>query len=79
MFSYVDLTKDLCYTGIGQVTGCKAVLAMNRPQLSKREGAALETLVVYWENVTELIERQEDGASKEGKPLFWEDSRRSSF
>src|SRR5205085_2291537 len=33
----------------------------------------------YWEAVTALVQRQEHGATKEGEPLMWEDSRRLVF
>lgn len=39
----------------------------------------LDALVVYWGTVSDLIQRQEHGAQKEGEALRWEDGRRVVF
>jgi hypothetical protein len=39
----------------------------------------LEALHGFWASTIDLIQRQEHGAMKEGKPLTWEDGRRVVF
>ncbi len=39
----------------------------------------LEALVVYWGTLSDLVQRQEHGAQKEGESLTWEDARRVVF
>lgn len=56
-----------------------------RSALSKREGLGerprvfLEALLAYWGTLTDLVQRQEHGAQKEGPTLQWEDARRIVF
>lgn len=51
--------------------------------LGKRAGTAetawLEALMGYWGTVSDLAQRQEHGAGKEGEELVWEDARRLVF
>lgn len=51
--------------------------------LGKRAGATevawLEALLGYWGTVSDLAQRQEHGAGKEGEELVWEDARRLVF
>jgi hypothetical protein len=37
--------------------------------------ALLDALIVYWGTMSDLVQRQEHGAQKEGEPLGWEDAR----
>jgi hypothetical protein len=39
----------------------------------------LDALVAYWRKVSDLVQRQEHGGQREGKPLVWEDARRVVF
>jgi hypothetical protein len=39
----------------------------------------LEALVAYWGTVSDLAQRQEHGAQREGRALTWEDARRVVF
>jgi hypothetical protein len=39
----------------------------------------LEVLVAYWGTVSDLAQRQEHGAQREGRALTWEDARRVVF
>lgn len=39
----------------------------------------LDALLAYWGTVSDLVQRQEHGAQKEGTPLTWEDARRVVF
>jgi hypothetical protein len=41
--------------------------------------ANLGAIVEYWGTVSDLAQRQEHGAQKEGTPLSWEDARRLVF
>jgi hypothetical protein len=41
--------------------------------------AFLDALIVYWGTVSDLAQRQEHGASKQGEPLGAEDARRVVF
>lgn len=45
----------------------------------KTREAFLEALLAYWGTVSDLVQRQEHGAHKEGEPLEWEDGRRIVF
>ena len=47
--------------------------------VGSRTRAFAEALLVYWGTVSDLIVRQEHGATKEGEPLSWEDARRCVF
>ena len=35
--------------------------------------------MTYWGTVSDLVQRQEHGAQREGKQLVWEDARRVVF
>jgi hypothetical protein len=39
----------------------------------------LDALLAYWGTTSDLAQRQEHGAQKEGEVLTWEDSRRLVF
>lgn len=39
----------------------------------------LDALLAYWGTLSDLTQRQEHGAQKEGEPLTWEDARRLVF
>jgi len=41
--------------------------------------AMLDALLPYWGTMTDLVQRQEHGASKEGEPIGWEDARAVVF
>jgi hypothetical protein len=45
----------------------------------QHEAAWLEALLAYWGTVSDLAQRQEHGAGKEGEDLVWEDARRLVF
>lgn len=61
------------------VSRLKAVLEVHRPKLGRTGKPFLEAIIAYWRTVSDLIQRQEHGASKEGEPLNWEDGRRVVF
>lgn len=56
----------------------QAVVDQRRSQLGTT-AALLDALVPYWRAVSGLVQRQEHGAQKEGRPLVWEDGRRVVF
>jgi hypothetical protein len=41
--------------------------------------AFLDALLAYWGTVSDLVQRQEHAAQREGEQLLWEDSRRLVF
>jgi len=61
------------------VNRIKAVLDKLANQLAQTEKPFLNALLEYWGVVSDLIQRQEHGAQKEGTELVWEDARRVVF
>jgi hypothetical protein len=59
------------------VARLKAVLA--KVQLPDAVKEFEEALLAYFGTVSDLIQRQEHGAQKEGEGLMWEDARRVVF
>lgn len=57
----------------------RSVLNQYRSAFGKRAGSFLDALVVYWGTLSDLVQRQEHGATKEGEPLTWEDAQRVVF
>lgn len=48
-------------------------------KLSEKLRAFLDALITYWGTVSDLVQRQEHGALREGEPLKWIDARRVVF
>ncbi len=46
---------------------------------SKSVEKFLYALIAYWGALSDLVQRQEHGANKEGEQLVWEDARRVVF
>ena len=61
------------------VARIKAVLNSPSVKLGKSEKPFLEALINYWGTVSDLVQRQEHGAQKEGEALIWKDARRVVF
>jgi hypothetical protein len=61
------------------VARIRAVLDQHRPRLGTTAAPFLDALLAYWGTVSDLVQRQEHGAQKEGGPLVWEDGRRVVF
>jgi hypothetical protein len=61
------------------VARLQAVVKLLTPQLGTTEAPFLDVLIAYWGTVSDLVQRQEHGAQKEGQPLVWEDARRVVF
>lgn len=55
------------------------VAAQQRERIGEKEASFLDAVVGYWVTVLDLVQRQEHGAQREGKPLAWEDARRVVF
>jgi hypothetical protein len=61
------------------VARIRSVLNSQEIRLGTTEKKFLDALIAYWGTVSDLIQRQEHGAQKEGNPLIWEDARRVVF
>ena len=59
------------------VTRIRAVLTQTN--LGTTHRAFLDALLAYWGTVSDLVQRQEHGAQKQGEPLQWEDTRTVVF
>jgi hypothetical protein len=63
----------------GTVDKLRAVLTEKKPEMSSATHALLDALVPYWGTVSDLAQRQEHGAEKEGEALTAGDARRLVF
>ncbi|MFQ4136228.1 hypothetical protein PGN35_007890 [Nodosilinea sp. PGN35] len=61
------------------VSRIRSVMELRKQDLGERKHAFLDALLPYWGTVSDLVQRQEHGAQKEGKHLTWEDGRRVVF
>lgn len=61
------------------VARIRAVLDQQTSKLGTTAAPFLKALLGYWGTVSDLVQRQEHGAQKEGRPLVWEDGRRVVF
>lgn len=61
------------------VARIRAVLHLHRERLGATAVPFLDALLVYWGTVSDLVQRQEHGAAREGESLIWEDGRRVVF
>lgn len=61
------------------VARIKVVVNQHRDKLGSTVPPFLDALVAYWGTVSDLAQRQEHGAQKEGQTLVWEDARRLVF
>jgi hypothetical protein len=57
----------------------RAVVELRKNSLCSTERELLDRLVDYWHVVSDLVQRQEHGAQRDGAPLTWEDARRVVF
>lgn len=57
----------------------KSVILVYSQKLGEKEKAFLDALVPYWGTISDIAQRQEHGAQKEGDPLIFEDARRIVF
>ena len=56
-----------------------AVVQHRKGQMGSAESKFLSRLVMNWGAVSDLVQRQEHGAQRDGAPLKWEDARRVVF
>jgi hypothetical protein len=61
------------------VARVRAVLKAAGDRISGTVAAFIDTLVAYWGTVSDLAQRQEHDAQREGETLTWEDARRLVF
>ncbi len=61
------------------VARLRAVVAARSTKLGATEKPLLDALIAYWGTLSDLIQRQEHGANREGEALVWEDGRRVVF
>jgi hypothetical protein len=61
------------------VSRIRAVLQHKSVHLGDTEKSFLDALIPYWGTVSDLVQRQEHGGQKEGRPLVWDDARRVLF
>jgi hypothetical protein len=54
-------------------------LDARKPESGASHAAFLDALLVLWGTVSDLVQRQEHGAQKQGEPLGWEDGRLCVF
>jgi hypothetical protein len=57
----------------------RAALNNSRGRLGETVADMLDALAVYWGTVSDLAQRQEHAAGREGESLGWEDARRLVF
>jgi hypothetical protein len=70
-----DVDTDKAHT----VARTKAILNQHASKLGTTAAPFFDALLGYWGTVSDLVQRQEHGAQKEGRPLVWEDGRRVVF
>ena len=78
------LVNEFKPTGVDEgrahtVSHIRAVLDLKRGQLGTTQKPFLDALLAYWGSVSDLVQRQEHGAQRDGRPLVWEDGRRVVF
>lgn len=61
------------------VARIRAILKSQKPNLGTTVQPFLDALLVYWGTLSDLVQRQEHGALKEGEYLTSEDARRVVF
>jgi hypothetical protein len=66
-----EVDKDVAHTE----ARIRAALDSTGRQISTTVKPFLDALLAYWRKVSDLVQRQEHGGQREGKPLIWEDGR----
>jgi hypothetical protein len=61
------------------VARLRAVISARVGRLGATEAPFLDALLAYWGTLSDLVQRQEHGALRDGTPLEWEDGRRVVF
>ncbi len=70
-----DVDQDPAHT----IARLRSVLALVRKSAPDATCAMLDALLTYWRAVSDVVQRQEHGAQKEGRELVWSDGRRLVF
>lgn len=71
--------EDLHADKINTVKRVRAVIEKKGAEKGTTVKPFLDALLAYWGTLSDLAQRQEHGAQKEGEPLTWEDARRLVF
>jgi hypothetical protein len=61
------------------VARLNGIIAEKKKVLPSTLKPLLKSLIEYWGCVSDIVQRQEHGATKEGEDLVWEDARRVVF
>lgn len=76
-------TGTICHDPNVELDKAKTVsrlrTVLGERKLSEKLRAFLDALITYWGTVSDLVQRQEHGALREGEPLKWIDARRVVF
>lgn len=78
----VEATQDIGHVDpdpAHTVARLRAAIDAHRDRLGEARHDLLGALIVYWGEVSDLLQRQEHGGQKEGEALSWEDGRRAVF
>jgi hypothetical protein len=73
------LNTSLDQDPVHVVARVRAVIEHRRTALGEATSEVLGALLAYWGTVSDLVQRQEHGAQKEGQQLIWLDARRVVF
>jgi hypothetical protein len=74
-FKPSELDPDKAHT----VARLRAILDGHKSRLGKTVQPFLDALLAYWGTLSDLVQRQEHGALREGEDLTFEDARRVVF
>ena len=67
--------KDIPDDKAKTVARIRTILFMKTDHIGDTKSALLDAILTYWGVVSDLVQRQEHGSLKKGKPLVWEDAR----
>lgn len=70
-----DADSDPAHT----VARLRAVISQRPAETGETVAAFLAALVAYWGTLSDLVQRQEHGAQRDGEALGWHDARRIVF
>jgi len=71
--------KDVDKNKTQVIARLKAVLRQRADDIPSTLRPFLDSVVLYWGTLNDLIQRQEHAGQKEGEPVTWEDARRIVF
>lgn len=73
------LGSDLDVDKKNNIKRIRAVIDKKGSEKGETVKPFLDALLTYWGTLSDLVQRQEHGAQKEGEALTWEDARRLVF